>query len=76
LGIGYFVHHRLVSAVKIVKFVSDKVSYIVLRSCRCNIIVLNVHASSEEKTSDPKDSFYEKLEEAFDHFRKYHTEIY
>jgi hypothetical protein len=32
LGTDFFVHHRTVSAVKKVEFVSDRVSYIVLRS--------------------------------------------
>jgi hypothetical protein len=41
---GFFVHHRIVSAVKRVEFVSDGVSYTVLRGRWCNIIVLNVHA--------------------------------
>jgi hypothetical protein len=31
LGTNFFVHHRLVSAVKRVEFVSDKISYTVLR---------------------------------------------
>jgi hypothetical protein len=44
-----FVRHRIVSAVKRVEFVSDRVSYIVLRGRWCNIIVLNVHAPSGEK---------------------------
>jgi len=34
-----------------------------------------VHAPSEEKSDDSKDSFYEELEQVFDHFRKYHTKI-
>ena len=61
-------HHRIVSAVKRVEFVSDRMSYIVLRGRWCNIIVLNVHAASEEKGDDSKDSFYEELEQGFYHF--------
>ena len=68
MGTGIFVHHRIASAVKRVEFVSDMVSYLVLRGCWCNIIVLNVHAPSEDKYDDPKDSFYEELEQVFDHF--------
>jgi hypothetical protein len=35
---------RIISAVKRVEFVSDKVSHIILRGRWCHIIVLNVHA--------------------------------
>ena len=49
-----FVHHITVSAVKRVEFVSDRVSYIVLRGRWCNS-VLNVHATSEEKSDDSKE---------------------
>ena len=61
LGTGFFVHHRIVSAVKTVEFVSDRMSYIVLRGHRYNIVVLNMHATSEQKSDDSKDSFYEEL---------------
>jgi hypothetical protein len=56
-GTRFFVHHRIVSAVKRVEFGSGRVSYIVLRGHWCNIIVLNVHAPSEEKSDDSKESF-------------------
>ena len=49
IGNRIFVHHTIVLAVKIVEFVIDMVSYIVLKSRWCNIRVLNVHAPSEEK---------------------------
>ena len=71
MGTGFFVHQRIASAVKRVEFVSDRMSYIVLRGCWNNIIVLNVHAPSEEKSDDSKDSFYEELEQVFDHFPEY-----
>jgi len=50
----FFVQHRIVSSVKTVEFVSDRVSYIILRGCWCNIIVLNVHAPNEEKSDDSR----------------------
>jgi len=39
-------------------------SYIVLRGRWFNIAVLNVHATSEEKSDDLMDNFYEELEQA------------
>jgi hypothetical protein len=47
LGTGFFVHQRILPAVKKVEFVSDRMSYIVLKGRWCNIIVSNAHAPTE-----------------------------
>jgi hypothetical protein len=50
-------------------------SYIILIGHWFHIIVLNVHAPTEDKTDDVKDSFNEELERIFDKFPKYHMNI-
>jgi exonuclease III len=75
LGTESFVHQRIVPAVKKVGFVNNRLSYIVLRGLWSNIIVLNVHAPTERKNDDSKDSFYQELEQVFEHFPKYHMNI-
>jgi hypothetical protein len=62
LGTGFFVHKRIILAVKRVEFVNDRMSYVILRDRWFHIIVMNVHAPTEDKTDDVKDSFYEELE--------------
>jgi hypothetical protein len=46
-----------------------------LGGCWCNIVVLNVHAPSEDKSDVSKDSLHEELEQVFNHFPKYHMKI-
>jgi hypothetical protein len=50
-------------------------TYMTLRGRWCDIIVLNVHAPSEDKFKDMKDSFYEEPERVFDKFHKYHMKM-
>jgi hypothetical protein len=69
LGTGSFVHKRIISEVKRVQF-EDRMSYIVLSGCWCDVIVLNIHAPTEDKIYDMKVSFYEEPERVFNIFPK------
>jgi hypothetical protein len=51
------VHHRIISAIKTVEFVSDRMLSIVLRGHWSKIIVLNVHVPREEKMMIQKTVF-------------------
>jgi hypothetical protein len=57
------------------EFVSDRVSYIILRGCWFHINVLNVHAPTEDKIGDVKDSFYKELDCVFDMFPEFHMKM-
>jgi hypothetical protein len=75
LGTSFFIHKRIISAVTNVEFVTDRMSYIILRDRWCNIIVLNVHAATEDKIYGIKDRFYEEQEQVFDKIPRYHMKI-
>jgi hypothetical protein len=75
LGTGFFVHKGIISAVKKVEFVGDRMPYIILRGRWFHIIVVNVHAPTEDKIDDMEDRFYEELEHIFDKFPRYSMKI-
>jgi hypothetical protein len=62
-----FAHKEIISVIKKVEFVSDKMFYIILRGW-CDIIVLNVQAPVEDKSDDMRERFYEDLKFLLDHF--------
>jgi hypothetical protein len=70
LGRDFFVHKRIISAVKRVELVCGRMSYTILRGRWYDIIVLNVHAPTEDKIDYIKDRFYEELEHVFNKFSK------
>jgi hypothetical protein len=74
LGMGFFIHNRIISGVKRVEFVSYRMSYITLKGHWCDI-VLNVHAPTEDKDDVIKDSCCEELEDVHDQFPRYHMKI-
>jgi hypothetical protein len=72
----FFEHKRIISPVKGAEFVSDRMSYIILRGHWCDIFVLNVHAPTEDKIDDMKDSFYEESERVTIHGFRNDDRIY
>ena len=52
-----FLHHRIVSAVQRVEYVTGSVSYTVLRGRWFNNIVLNIHAPNKKKARLQKSTF-------------------
>jgi hypothetical protein len=58
-----------------VEFLRVRISYVILRDHCCDIIALKIHAPTEDKIGDMKDSFYEELGRVIDYFHKHHTEI-
>jgi exonuclease III len=72
LGTGLFVHRRIISAVKRAEFVSDRMSCVRVRGLWGDIVVLNVHAPTEDKIDEVESSLYKELKPVFDKFHKYH----
>jgi hypothetical protein len=60
----------VISPVKRVEFIIDRMLYITLRGPWYDFIGLNVHVPTENKSHDTKDSFYEELERVLDQFPK------
>jgi hypothetical protein len=76
VGTGFFLRNGIISAVKGVEFVSEKMSWVTANGRWCDIIVENVRVPTEEKDDDARDNFHEELEEVFVHFPRYQIKIY
>jgi hypothetical protein len=57
----FFVHNRIISAVKRIEFVSDRMLYITLKGHWCDIVAMNAHAPTEDKDDVMKCSFYKEI---------------
>jgi hypothetical protein len=73
-GMGTMNWVQFFCTVKRVEFFNDRMSYIVIIGLKFGIIVPNVHAPTEDKIDDMKDSFHDELERIFDNIPKYHME--
>jgi exonuclease III len=75
LGTGFFVHKRIISAVRRVEFVSDRMSYITLRGRWSNILVVSVNAPCEDTSDVIKDRFCEEIGRVFEQFPTFDKKI-
>jgi hypothetical protein len=64
LGTCIFIHNHIISAIKTVEFISDRMSYVTIRGHWCDIIIIiiiiiimNMHAPTEDKSDDMKVAF-------------------
>jgi hypothetical protein len=67
-GQDFVVWKQITSKSKRVAFVKVWMSYILLRSCWCDITVLNVQAPTEDTCDDTRGSFPGELDQALSQF--------
>jgi exonuclease III len=75
LGTGFIVHKGIISAVKRIEFVSDRMLYVLLRRSLISYYCSECYAPTEDKIDDVKDRFYGELESIFNKLLKYHMKI-
>jgi hypothetical protein len=75
LGTGFFVRESIISAVRKLQLISNRISDIILRGLWCDIFLLNIHGRTEDKIDDANGRFYEELEHVFDKFPKCRMKI-
>jgi hypothetical protein len=57
-------HKGIRSAFKMVEFVIDWLLHVMVICYWCDVVVLNVHVLTEDKSDDTKDNLYEELKYA------------
>ena len=65
----------ILSAIREVQFVSDRLSYIILKGKLHDFVIVNVHGPIEDKDDKMKDEFYGELECVFDSLSRYNMKI-
>ncbi|XP_018337473.1 PREDICTED: uncharacterized protein LOC108745675 [Trachymyrmex septentrionalis] len=66
LGIGFMINRKILSAVKDIKFINERLGLLVVQGRWYKIAIINVHAPTEDKDGEIKDGFYEELEHLVD----------
>lgn len=61
-GVGFAVHKSLVQAIKQFKVINHRIAILIVKAKFFDIVFLNIHAPTEEKSQEEKEEFYEELE--------------
>ncbi|XP_033231545.1 craniofacial development protein 2-like, partial [Belonocnema kinseyi] len=79
LGSGFLINKRILQAVTDVQFVSDRLSYIILKNSTYKQAIINVHCPTEttdkNEIDNIKDLYYETVEQVYDRFSSYDAKI-
>ena len=75
LGTGILFRNMILSAVKDLRFVSDRISHSILKDRHYDLRITNMHSTTEDKDDEVKDEFYNKLEIVFDKLSPYRMKI-
>jgi len=62
-GVGFAVHKSLVHTIKKFKVINCRIAFLIVNGKFFNIVFINVHAPTEEKSQDAKEEFYAELED-------------
>jgi hypothetical protein len=64
-GVGFMINDRLLQNINKFEAINERICFIRLKISGQNIIIINCHASTEDKS---RDAFYEELERTYDSF--------
>ena len=74
-GVGVMINKKILSAVRDVKFINERLGLLVVQGRWYKIAIINVHAPTEDKDDEIKDGFYEELERLVDQLPNDHMKI-
>lgn len=65
LGTGFAVHESIIHTVKNFKDINPRISTITIKTNGLDIVIINVHAPTEDKEDCEKEEFYTTLEDVY-----------
>lgn len=74
-GTGFLVKKSIITTVKTFQPISDKLCYLTIDIKNTKMTVVNLHAPTEEKEEEQKDTFYEELENVLDKLPRNNIQI-